>query len=173
MKLINVLFFGPVLVLAALSVSAYANEGGEPDEHAACTQDAQKFCGGVQPGEGRMWDCMKQHQSELSPDCQKHMAQKKERMEAMKQKMEATKKACQADLDKFCKAVTQGQGREMACLHAYDDKVSSGCKDVMMAMHHHHEGMMMTPPPVSNGQASQTGGGVMGGPGMNAPQGNQ
>jgi hypothetical protein len=35
----------------------------------ACGPDAQKLCKGVQPGEGRIVACLKQHQSELSEGC--------------------------------------------------------------------------------------------------------
>jgi hypothetical protein len=36
--------------------------------------------------------------------------------------------ACKADVEKFCKDVTPGGGRIMACLKAYEDKVSEACK---------------------------------------------
>ena len=35
---------------------------------------------------------------------------------------------CKADIEKFCKDVTPGGGRIMACLKAYEDKLSEGCK---------------------------------------------
>jgi len=36
---------------------------------AACTDDAQKFCAGVQPGGGRIVACLKQHKDSLSDRC--------------------------------------------------------------------------------------------------------
>ena len=35
----------------------------------ACRGDAQKLCKDVKPGEGRILECLKQHQGELSPGC--------------------------------------------------------------------------------------------------------
>ncbi len=38
------------------------------------------------------------------------------------------KQACQTDIQQFCSNVTPGQGRVMACLKSYEDKLSSSCK---------------------------------------------
>jgi Cysteine rich repeat len=37
------------------------------------------------------------------------------------------KKACHKELTTFCKGVPQGQGRILACLYAFEDKVSDQC----------------------------------------------
>lgn len=41
----------------------------------ACAPDAEKLCKGTQPGGGRVIECLKEHQSELSPTCQQAMSQ--------------------------------------------------------------------------------------------------
>jgi hypothetical protein len=35
----------------------------------ACKPDVEKFCSGVAPGGGRIMECLKQHESELSDAC--------------------------------------------------------------------------------------------------------
>lgn len=35
---------------------------------------------------------------------------------------------CQKELDTYCKAVTPGEGRLIACLYAYSDKLSGRCE---------------------------------------------
>lgn len=40
------------------------------DKMQSCKEDAQKFCKGIQPGGGRIIECLKSHQNELSPACQ-------------------------------------------------------------------------------------------------------
>jgi len=35
---------------------------------------------------------------------------------------------CQKELTTFCKAVTPGEGRVLACLYAFQDKLSPGCE---------------------------------------------
>lgn len=36
----------------------------------ACRADYRNFCSGMKPGGGRIADCLKQYQAELSPSCQ-------------------------------------------------------------------------------------------------------
>ena len=35
---------------------------------------------------------------------------------------------CKAELEKYCKNVTPGEGRVLACLYAYSDKLSGKCE---------------------------------------------
>ena len=39
----------------------------------ACEDDAMKLCSGVKPGGGRIFRCLKEHESELSPECKEKM----------------------------------------------------------------------------------------------------
>lgn len=41
--------------------------------------------------------------------------------------MNEVMKACKSDLEKYCNNVKPGEGRKMACLKAYEDKLSSEC----------------------------------------------
>lgn len=36
---------------------------------AACRGDAQKLCAGIKPGGGRIIECLKQHEADVSPGC--------------------------------------------------------------------------------------------------------
>src|SRR5207245_1518825 len=107
---------------------AAANEDG------ACREDVKKFCGDVKPGGGAIADCMKAHQSDLSAGCKQNMTDMHAKFE---EKMKEVKEACQADIKQFCANVTPGQGREFACLRAYDDKISAGCKEKLPMPFHH------------------------------------
>ena len=40
----------------------------------------------------------------------------------------SVKEGCQKELDSFCKGVTPGEGRVLACLYAYEDKLSGRCE---------------------------------------------
>jgi len=39
----------------------------------ACRKDIHKFCNGVEKGEGRIYDCLKQHQPGLAARCADHV----------------------------------------------------------------------------------------------------
>lgn len=47
--------------------------GAMKEARAACQSDMEKFCQGVQPGEGRMIACLQQHQNDLTPACSSQM----------------------------------------------------------------------------------------------------
>ncbi|MBL8705042.1 MAG: cysteine rich repeat-containing protein [Rhodospirillales bacterium] len=66
-----------VLVLAvsfALAAPAFAQQGQggavARELRSACQADAKKHCDGIQPGGGRLLQCLKGKQAELSQPCQ-------------------------------------------------------------------------------------------------------
>ncbi len=42
--------------------------------------------------------------------------------------VEEVRKGCQKELDSFCKGVTPGEGRVLACLYAFGDQLSGQCE---------------------------------------------
>jgi hypothetical protein len=42
--------------------------------------------------------------------------------------VETVKEGCKKELESFCKNVTPGEGRVLACLYAYEDKLSGRCE---------------------------------------------
>ena len=105
-------------------------------EEGACREDVKKLCGDVKPGGGAIGDCLKSHQADLSQGCKDNIAEGKKKFEEKRKEMQ---EACQADLKQYCANVTPGEGREFACLRAYEDKISAGCKEKLpkrgMGMH--------------------------------------
>jgi hypothetical protein len=53
-----------ILCLALWIGNALAAEGGRP-----CADDVAKFCKDVKPGGAGLSKCLKEHESELSPEC--------------------------------------------------------------------------------------------------------
>ena len=85
-----------------------------------CAEDAKKFCGDVKPGGGRIAQCMKAHEAQLSPACQEGM---KERAE----KAEKVREECKADVAKFCQGVKPGGGRIVSCLKGRQADLQPAC----------------------------------------------
>jgi len=86
-----------------------------------CATDVQKFCAGVQPGGGRIKDCLRQHEKELSAPCKSNLHEKG-------QELADAWKACKPDIEKLCKDVAPGGGRVVACLKTHEKEVSPACK---------------------------------------------
>ncbi len=42
--------------------------------------------------------------------------------------VQTVKEGCKAELETYCKTVTPGEGRVLACLYAYGDKLSGRCE---------------------------------------------
>jgi len=56
--------------MAAMKEQAASHIGELREMKRNCGGDIDKFCKGVQLGEGRLLGCLKEHQSDLSPACQ-------------------------------------------------------------------------------------------------------
>lgn len=62
-----------------------------------CAQDRKKFCGEIQPGEGRIAACMEQNKDKLSADCKAHR-------ELMKEERGDVLTACSEEIKNYCPA---------------------------------------------------------------------
>ena len=67
-----------VLTIMFCFLSVVQAEESKQGEHkGACKTEIQKFCKDVTPGEGRIIQCMKSHEAELSTECKEQMAKMK------------------------------------------------------------------------------------------------
>ena len=87
----------------------------------SCKADVAKFCPQVQPGGGRIAQCLKQNQAQLSPSCQ-------ERIKMVAARLKEVNQACEDDLQQYCAGVKPGEGRIAQCLKDHKDKLSAECK---------------------------------------------
>src|SRR5690242_2380189 len=113
-RVLGVLFIGAV-AMGMLPSSAAA----EPQR--PCRDDIQQFCKDLKGAE--LGACIHQHANDLSPACKAKMEQVKE---FVSQRRDALKKACSAELQKYCKSVQQGPFRMIQCLKEHQAQLSSG-----------------------------------------------
>ena len=93
---------------------------------AACDQDLQQFCVGVQPGGGRLVQCLSSHTSELSAACGNMIS-------AAGRGGAKLRAACDHDLQQFCVGVQPGGGRLAQCLSSHTSELSAACGNMISA----------------------------------------
>jgi hypothetical protein len=86
-----------------------------------CADDVAKFCQDVKGQRGKVMQCLSEHQTELSPQCQAQV-------QAMEAKIREVSDACQDDVQQFCQGVKPGQRRLAQCLGKHESELSSACQ---------------------------------------------
>jgi len=108
------------LLLTAPLVTAV--DSGSPPAGGACREEIRKICGAVEPGNGRIRQCIEQNRNAFSPACQQQMAEHAQRAQ---QKAEA----CRTDVEQYCKGIEAGGGRILRCLKENEAKLSPACRE--------------------------------------------
>jgi len=93
-----------------------------------CSQDIERFCPGVQPGQGRYRSCLRQHESELSPACLEHYKATKKRVGKGASQVRAL---CAQEIQQYCKDISPGEGRILQCLKGREADLSPPCKEAL------------------------------------------
>ena len=86
-----------------------------------CMEEIEKYCKDVQPGGGRILECLSGHDRDLTPVC-------RGKVDEHRRKMEEAKKICEADIRKFCTDVKPGQGRLLKCLQREKGSLTPECR---------------------------------------------
>jgi len=110
-----------------------AHPGAEHRNAGPCRDDMKKYCGDIKPGDGRMKHCVEENQSKFTPACQQDMAKHRERAEAKH-------KACEPDMQKFCKDIKPGDGRMVQCLGQHRAELSPACAKDLPSKPRHERG---------------------------------
>jgi len=116
-----------VVPAVAQTNSSTAGAGGGGKFHAACGEDLQRFCASVQPGGGRLVQCLSSHTSELSAACGNMIA-------AAGRGGAKIRAACDQDLQRYCVGVQPGRGRLIQCLSSRTSELSTACGNMIAAI---------------------------------------
>lgn len=73
------------LLLFVSGASVASAQNNEMGKRHPCAQDVEKFCSGVQPGEGRIRACLEQNLNNLSPMCKKRITRMEQRQQHQQQ----------------------------------------------------------------------------------------
>ena len=111
----NALAFALILLISTTTAMAQQRAVAR-----ACAADIKAQCAGVQPGEGRIKACVRDHFGDLSASCQ-----------ALLVKAAAVGKACAADVKQNCAGIKPGGGRIEACAKSHFADFSEPCKDAV------------------------------------------
>lgn len=110
-----------IVVALMLGLGSYAKaQGGE----GPCAKDRETLCAGIEPGDGKLFKCMKDNADKLSAECKAHQEKMKEHRKGMKE-------ACADDVEKFCGETKPGKGRIMKCMKKHKEELSAACKEEM------------------------------------------
>ena len=85
----------------------------------ACIADVKTHCAGVEPGEGRIAGCFKEHFKDLSTPCQNLLAA-----------TAAAAKVCTADVKQRC-ADARRRAAKVACMTSALTDLSDDCKSAI------------------------------------------
>jgi hypothetical protein len=118
----QVIMLGAVTVCLGVWGSAPQGQAQEMP----CTEEIRTYCADVQPGQGRILRCLKQHESQLAPACVNRVAQ-------LETTFSGTLAACREDWVAVCyhPHAGAGKGEVVGCLTASEAKLSKGCKDAL------------------------------------------
>jgi hypothetical protein len=109
-----------VIVVSVLSgfmcfcFHAYAQES------LICADDIEHYCKEIKPGGGRLLNCLKSHETDLSVSC-------KGKIDELRGIIKEFEQVCSGDITQFCKEVQPGGGRIIKCLKEREKELSPPC----------------------------------------------
>jgi len=105
-----------MLLLASATAVAQQNAVRQ-----ACGAQIKQLCAGVQTGEGRLRDCVREHFNQLSEPCKQALLSSV-----------AVVKICKADFQRTCANVQPGEGRVQACMKDHFAEYSEPCQQALL-----------------------------------------
>lgn len=97
----------------------------------ACFDDRQKLCTNIQPGDARVLRCLQDSREQLTYECRATLFDQEVRLAEDIDFQFPLKKACAAEIPRFCKDVQHGGARVIQCLILHDEEteMSEECRN--------------------------------------------
>jgi Cysteine rich repeat len=139
-----------------------------------CGQDLHRFCYGVQPGEGRLIQCLSSHRGQLSPACISRLAAARPTLGVVPPSQNtqspdlpsvnpptdtavtgsALRASCGPDVQTLCRGMYRNNGGVVKCLSSHRMELSQTCDAFfkeMLIRRAAQKGAPKTTPPIANG----------------------
>ena len=87
----------------------------------ACGADISRLCAGIQPGEGQITGCVREHFTNLSAPCKNALISGA-----------TITKACKADYQPRCAGIEPGGGRSQACMRDHFAELDERCQQALL-----------------------------------------
>lgn len=118
----------PSLAQSEMAKKVYATaEAAWSKAKQACSDDLQKFCEKVTPGEGRTILCMLAHEDKISDKCVDTLFDLADNFKLTASNVVRAAEVCQEEVGKVCGSAEPGEGRIAQCLRENKAKLSSPC----------------------------------------------
>jgi len=117
MKKITWLFF--LAMMFSFSSRSFANP---------CEPDVKQYCSDVEPGGGRIMNCLQDHYKDVSQDCYDTLSKK------MSGPGNGLMSSCKNDVKQYCSDVQPGGGRIINCLKDHTQEISQECHNSLDKM---------------------------------------
>lgn len=114
-----------------LATSAFAEADPVSTVANGCKKEIDTYCKMVTPGEGRILACLYAHSEKLSNRCEYALYDAAAQLERFVAALTYVANECDDDLEKFCSAVTPGEGRLLKCLEKNEKQISGRCKQAL------------------------------------------
>ena len=129
------------IVLALLCpISSHAEQDGKTPENAlskdnsvintsvrACEKDVNQHCSGLGQNATKVFMCLMAYEEQLSPACRKGVMETAMSIKVGSEAIDYSLRACEADVDGYCRDVVPGEGRVVSCIKANESRVSKDC----------------------------------------------
>src|SRR5512139_854407 len=118
--------WGVFVIVCAVLVGPEAGLSADQGERLLCAEDIARHCRGLKPGGGRIINCLKDHEAELSADC-------RAKIEEVRSMISRIEKNCSAEIGKHCSGIEPGGGRIARCLKEKEHEISDACRETLRA----------------------------------------
>jgi hypothetical protein len=92
-----------------------------------CDGDIKQHCPGLGQNATKAFMCLMAYEDELSPACRKGVLEAAMTIKAGSEAIDYSLRACEADVDAYCREVQPGNGRVVGCIKANESRVSKSC----------------------------------------------